>query len=318
MEEMKAEEDPNMRKSNEAVEAAKKDTSGRVYRVYCDGIFDLFHVGHMLMLKQAKLMLGPPEKTYLLVGVCSDELTHKYKGSTVMNHKIRCESAANCKWVDEVIPDAPWVVGNEFLETHRIDFVAHDAIPYTNTSTEGDAEDCYALIKRKGMFMETQRTEGISTSDIILQLVRDYDTYVKRNLARGYSASEMNLGRTWQLRNKEHEKRGQLKSSMEATKQEWGGFKDAAEAFANTFRYKGAKNVPLRRNVQSYVKTLITDIPGRSNGIWFHTRGLILALWRTVKFLLEYINPYSYFGTKSFVVVAIVLIILFLWRNLRL
>lgn len=34
-----------------------------------------------------------------------------------------------CRWVDEVIPDAPWVVDQEFLDKHKIDFVAHDALP---------------------------------------------------------------------------------------------------------------------------------------------------------------------------------------------
>merc|ERR1712130_547785 len=166
------------------------DKSDRVYRVYCDGIFDMCHVGHMKMLKQAKLMLGKPEKTHLLVGVCDDVMTNKYKGRTVMDHQMRCESMSHVKWVNEVVPEAPWWLTDEFLDKYKIDFVAHDAIPYvTNTDDQdaGDVDDVYALIKKKGMFMETQRTGGISTSDLIVNIVRDYDEFVLRNLSRGYT-----------------------------------------------------------------------------------------------------------------------------------
>lgn len=34
------------------------------------------------------------------------------------------------RWVDEVIPDAPWVLTQEFIDKHQIDYVAHDALPY--------------------------------------------------------------------------------------------------------------------------------------------------------------------------------------------
>jgi choline-phosphate cytidylyltransferase len=31
--------------------------------------------------------------------------------------------------VDEVIPGAPWGINQEFLDKHKIDFVAHDSLP---------------------------------------------------------------------------------------------------------------------------------------------------------------------------------------------
>ena len=50
----------------------------------------------------------------------------------------------------------------------------------------------YGPIKTAGKFLETQRTEGISTSDLIVTIVKDYDQYVARNLSRGYSKEALN------------------------------------------------------------------------------------------------------------------------------
>jgi len=126
-----------------------------------------------------------------MVGVCNDEITHAYKGKTVMTDDERYESVRHCKWVDEVIFDAPWVVTPDFLEQHNIDYVAHDALPYADAS--GQADDCYGPVKRLGKFMATQRTDGVSTSDLILRIIKDYHEYVLRNLSRGYSRKDLNV-----------------------------------------------------------------------------------------------------------------------------
>ncbi|KAG6837349.1 hypothetical protein H0H93_010951 [Arthromyces matolae] len=78
---------------------------------------------HALRLRQAKLSLP---SVYLIVGVHSDEQLQSHGCITAFPYIERCEIVRHCRWVDEIIIDAPYVLNQEFIEKHKIDFVSFE------------------------------------------------------------------------------------------------------------------------------------------------------------------------------------------------
>lgn len=64
---------------------------------YTQGTFDMFHIGHLNLLKHAKDWCD-----HLIVGVNADKLVEEYKNKTpIINENERAEIVRNIKGVDE-------------------------------------------------------------------------------------------------------------------------------------------------------------------------------------------------------------------------
>ena len=126
-------------------------------RVYADMIADLFHYGHVEFLRKAR-SLGD----YLLVGIHRDDVSLAYKRQPILTMEERIASVAGCRYADEVLPDAPLVVDQAWVEKHRIDLVVHG-----DDFNEEQSENLYGVPIRMGIFRTVPYTAGISTSDII-------------------------------------------------------------------------------------------------------------------------------------------------------
>ena len=67
---------------------------------YTTGVFDLFHIGHLNILKQAKAQCD-----YLIVGVSTDKLVQEYKHKTpIISYEERVEIVKAIRYADEVVP----------------------------------------------------------------------------------------------------------------------------------------------------------------------------------------------------------------------
>ncbi|XP_019768510.1 ethanolamine-phosphate cytidylyltransferase isoform X2 [Dendroctonus ponderosae] len=130
----------------------------RPIRVWCDGCYDMVHFGHANSLRQAKA-LGD----YLVVGVHTDEEITKHKGPPVFTQQERYKMVRGIKWVDEVIEGAPYVTTLDTLDKYDCDFCVHgDDITMT-----AEGVDTYHMVKSAGRYKEVQRTEGVSTTDLV-------------------------------------------------------------------------------------------------------------------------------------------------------
>jgi len=133
--------------------------------VYCDGVYDLCHIGHKLLFQNA-LQYG----NRLYVGVVGDEDAQNYKRPPIMTSAERCAEVEACKAVTKVIPDAPcFGLTREFLDEHQIHVVAYGE-EYMERYPDPKDDPYYRVPREMGIARPLPRTKGLSTSDLIRRI----------------------------------------------------------------------------------------------------------------------------------------------------
>lgn len=146
--------------------------------VYCGGAFDVLHVGHVNFLKKAR-----EQGDYVIVGLHTDEIVKKYKGSRypIMNLQERVLNVLSCKYVDNVLIGAPFTINADLMELFNVAVVCHGKV---KISDDADLEDPYLVPKKMGKFISVDSESTMTTEKIVERVIMNRMEYENRNLVK--------------------------------------------------------------------------------------------------------------------------------------
>ena len=143
-------------------------------RIYMDGVFDLFHYGHVRAIQQCKDIVDKVSKSSdssdipeVVIGIISDEDTESYKRLPVFTIEERTEIILAIKGVTKVISPAPLIVTKEFVKENGIDIVVHG---FSDDSDFEKQKSQHQELIDMGIFRQIKYTDTISTTDIISRI----------------------------------------------------------------------------------------------------------------------------------------------------
>lgn len=145
--------------------------------IYIDGVFDLFHVGHISALKAAKKM-----GTFLYVGLYNDDIVRKIMGNCfpIQSLQERVLNVLSCKYVDDVIIGCPFEISESTIKSLHISKV----ILTKNTLIASNNLERYSYPKKIGI-LETIETESdFTTKTLMRRIVNDREKLQQQNKNR--------------------------------------------------------------------------------------------------------------------------------------
>jgi glycerol-3-phosphate cytidylyltransferase len=129
------------------------------------GTFDLFHIGHLNILKRAR-ELGDK----LIVAVSTDEFNATKGKTTLMPFEHRVELVRSVRFVDEVIAESNWEQKISDVQQHKVDVFVMGS----------DWQGKFDFLKPYCEVVYLPRTDNVSSTElkkaiqVFMQLKRDF------------------------------------------------------------------------------------------------------------------------------------------------
>ncbi|WP_233008769.1 glycerol-3-phosphate cytidylyltransferase [Rheinheimera faecalis] len=129
------------------------------------GTFDLFHIGHLNLLKRAR-ELGDK----LIVAVSTDEFNATKGKTTLMPFEHRVELVRSVRFVDEVIAESNWEQKISDVQQHKVDVFVMGS----------DWQGKFDFLKPYCEVVYLPRTDNVSSTElkkaiqVFMQLKRDF------------------------------------------------------------------------------------------------------------------------------------------------
>lgn len=123
---------------------------------YTTGVFDMFHIGHLNILRRAKERCD-----YLIVGVSTDDVVESYKNkSPIIPYEQRAAIVDAIRYVDEVVPQTT-MNKLEFLKERHFDVMFHGD-EWKGTELYKKYEEDFAKYGARIEYLD--HTDGISST----------------------------------------------------------------------------------------------------------------------------------------------------------
>lgn len=123
---------------------------------YTTGVFDMFHIGHLNILRRAK-----EQCDYLIVGISTDEVVQSYKHKNpIIPFEERKAIVEAIKYVDEVVPQVS-MNKMEAWEKYHFDIMFHGS-DWKGSDMYNKIIDDFAKVGAKVVFLP--HTEGTSST----------------------------------------------------------------------------------------------------------------------------------------------------------